>query len=390
MAPQHYTMTPEVVYRHAANLLQAQLQWVDYGRKCTVKTLLLVLFYAAGQLCSLSIACQRLRTAPSDQAVRDALRALCPPLETLEQQLNNSFAAQLPKALRQRRQRVAIDLILIPYHGQPHRHVEEIYRGQAKSGTTHFHAYATAYIVHRGRRFTVALFHVEHDTDLVEVVKRLLRTASRAGIKPNLLLLDRGFYSVDVIRYLQAARYPFIMPAICRGRHADDPRGPSGTRVFATHKRHGWFRYTLTSASKRTATVQICVHCRNWRGRRNRHGRQTLVYACWGVSPTTTTHWVYQVYRQRFGIETSYRQLHEARIKTTTRDPLLRLLFVGIALLLRNVWVWVHWHCLATPRRGGRQLNLHYLRFTTLLIWLVHLAEQTFGINDSVVVRNLP
>ena len=148
--------------------------------------------------------------------------------------------------------------------------------------------------------------------------------------------------------------------------------------------------YTLTRASKRTATVQICVHCRNWRGRRNRHGHQTLVYACWGVSPTTTTPWVYPVYRRRFGIETSYRQLHEARIKTTTRDPQLRLLFVGIALLLRNVWVWIHWHCLATPHRGGRQLNLHHLRFTTLSIGLVHLAAQTFGIDDSVVVEPLP
>ena len=146
MRPQHYVMTPEMVYRYAANLLQTQLQWVDHGRKCTVKTLLLVLFYAAGQVYSLSLACQRLRTAPSDQAVRDALRALCPPLEILEQQLNNSFAAQLPKGLRQRRQRVAIDLTLIPYHGQPHRRVEEIYRGQAKSGTTHFHADTTAYI----------------------------------------------------------------------------------------------------------------------------------------------------------------------------------------------------------------------------------------------------
>jgi putative transposase len=389
MRPQNYTMTPEVIYRQAANLLQAQLQWVDYGCKCTVKTLFLVLFYAAGQLCSLSMACQRLRAAPSDQAVRDALRALCPPLEVLEQQLNSSFVAQLPKALRQHRQRLAIDLVLIPYHGQPHRRPQEIYRSQAKRGTTHFHAYATAYVVHHGQRFTVALYQVEHGTDLVDVVKRLLRTASRAGIRPNLLLLDRGFYSVDVIRYLQAARYPFIMPVICRGRRADDPRGPSGTRVFATHKRRGWFRYTLTSATQRTATVRICVHCRNWRGRRNRHGRQTLVYACWGLSPTTT-HWVYQVYRRRFGIETSYRQLHEARIKTTTRDPLLRLLFVGIALFLRNVWVWVHWHCLATPCHGGRQFNLHQLRFTTLLIWLVHLAEQTFGIDDSVVVGHLP
>ena len=43
------------------------------------------------------------------------------------------------------------------------------------------------------------------------------------------------------------------------------------------------------------------------------------------------------MHRTRFGIEASYRQLHEARIKTCTRDP--RLLFVGIALVLRNVWV---------------------------------------------------
>lgn len=79
MRPQHEVMTSEMVYRYAANLLQTQLQWMDHGRKCTVKALLLVLFYAAGQLCSLAMACQRLRTAPSDQAVRDALRALCPP-----------------------------------------------------------------------------------------------------------------------------------------------------------------------------------------------------------------------------------------------------------------------------------------------------------------------
>ena len=129
--------------------------------------------------------------------------------------------------------------------------------------------------MYRGRRFTVAFTHVEHGADLVAVIKRLLHTASRAGIKPRLLLLDRGFYRVAVIRYLQAARYPFSMPVICRGRRADDPRGPRGTRVFATHQRHGWFRYTLTSANQRTATVSICVHCCNWRGRRNRHGRQT-------------------------------------------------------------------------------------------------------------------
>jgi len=244
-------------------------------------------------------------------------------------------------------------------------------------------------LVHKGRRHTVALTRVEKGEALVAVIKRLLRCASRAGVRPNLLLLDRGFYSVAVIRYLQAARYPFLMPVVRRGRKPAHPEGPSGTYVFATYRRSGWSNYTLTSAEQRKATVRIGVHCRNWRGRRGRHGRQTLVYAFWGIQPKTTQ-WLYEIYRQRFGIETSYRQLGEACIKTTTRNPVLRLLFVGIALLLRNVWVRVHWLYLATPRRGGRKLNLHKLPFKTLLMWLTHLAEQTFGIDDTIVAERGP
>ncbi len=388
MHPGHYTMNATDLYLYAATLLQAQLRWRDYGPKCTATRLLGVLFYAAAQLCSVFAACSRLREAPSDQAVRNALVALCPEARVLEQQFNRSFAQQLPKALRRRRNRLAIDLTLIPYHGQPHQRIEEIYRSQAKSGTTHFHAYATCYVVHKGQRFTVALMRVERGTTMVTVLKQLLRTARSAGVRPSLLLLDRGFYSVEVIRYLRTARYPFLMPVIGRGLKPSDPRGPSGTYAFVAQKRWGWARYTLSNADGQTATVQICIHCRNWQGRRGRHGRQTLVYAYWGLEPKTT-HWVYQTYRSRFGIETSYRQLQQARIQTTARSPALRLLFVGIALLLRNIWVWAHWHRLATPRRGGRKLNLPRLRFKTLLMWLTHVAEQTFGFNDYVVTERL-
>jgi hypothetical protein len=64
------------------------------------------------------------------------------------------------------------------------------------------------------------------------------------------------------------------MPVIVRGRKASHPKGPSGTRVFATWKRSGWSTYTLTSADHRQATVGIGVHCRNGRDRRHRrHGR---------------------------------------------------------------------------------------------------------------------
>jgi hypothetical protein len=175
-----------------------------------VKVLLQVLFYAAGYLYSVFAACNQLRDVPSDQAVRDALAALCPDPVPLEQRVNRLFAAQLPKSLRKRSQRVAIDLtlVLLPWP-TPSAAYREIYRGQAKSGTTRFHAYATAYIVRRGQCFTVALLRVEHGTPMVEVLKRLVHLVRQAGIRPRLLLLDRGFGSRAVIWYLYQARYPF-------------------------------------------------------------------------------------------------------------------------------------------------------------------------------------
>ena len=96
-------------------------------------------------------------------------------------------------------------------------------------------------------------------------------------------------------------------------------------------------------------------------------------------------------YRRRFGIETSYRQLNEARARTCTRSPAVRLFLVGVALVLRNVWVGLHYAALAGPRRGGRRYHPGRLRFKDLLLWLLHAAEQALGIDDTVVTeRPLP
>ena len=299
----------------------------------------------------------------------------------MQRRLNAALAGHLPKALRRRPQRLAIDLTLIPYHGQPSRDLHEISRGQAKDGTSHFHAYATASVVRKGQRSTVALTGVTKGEPLKAVVQRLLRQAARVGVRPRLLLLDRGFYSVAVVRYLQQARYPFLMPVVCHGRSPKQRGGPTGSYVFRTWKNSGWSRYTLADAKQRTATVSICVKCRNYRGERKRHGRQALIYAYWGYQPPSPDS-VFATYRLRFGIESSYRQMHEGRIRTTTRRPAVRLLYVGIALVLRNLWVWLHYAILSIPRRGGRVIELERLRWETLLLWLLHVVEEVFGVTD--------
>jgi hypothetical protein len=383
-----YTLTPHQVQYHTQALCQRHLRLRGSGPLCTAGMLWAVLLYAASRLTSIAAACASLRDAPSDTAFHDALLATLPQAQELQRRLNRALQGDLPHALHRRRQPLAIDLTLLPYHGQPLRDPSEVYRSKAKSGTSHFHAYATAYVIRKGRRFTVALTTVRRGEPLQDVIRRLLNQAARAGVRPRYLLLDRGFCAVDVLRYLQAARYPFLMPLPLRGRKPDHPRGPSGSQVFRAYRRSGWASYTLTNAKGRTATVGVCVRCRNLRGERGRHGRQALVYAFGaGLCPGSYA-WVKETYRTRFAIETSYRQLRQARIKTCTRDPLLRLLYVGVALLLRNVWVWLHWQVLAHRRRGGRRIDLGPLSFRKMLLWLQHWTEARLGVVDEIAAEH--
>ena len=89
-------------------------------------------------------------------------------------------------------------------------------------------------------------------------------------------------------------------------------------------------------------------------------------------------------------IETTYRQLGQARIRTSTRDPLLRLLYVAVALILRNVWVWLHWELLAERRRGHRRVDLRHMIFRRMLLWLQHYAEQQLGICEETYAQRSP
>jgi Transposase DDE domain len=384
----HYTITARQVHDRAAACLQAALRLADHGPKCTAAVVLRVLFWAAARVASLAAACAALVAAPCDQAVRNALLATLPDFAQLQRRLNRALAGGLPRVLQRARPYVALDLTLLPYYGQPEDDPEELYRGHRKAGTNQFHAYATAYVICHGCRYTLGLRAVHHSDPWADVVRDLLRQVRQAGVPVRCVLLDRGFYSVDVIRYLQAARYPFLMPAIRRGRKPGHPEGPSGTWAFTTRRRSRWARYTLEDKGGRRATVTLAVCCYQLPattrgGRLRRQRRQVWLYALWGLVPASVA-WVRQTYRKRFGIESSYRQLNQARIRTSSRSPLVRLLFVGVALVLRNVWVWLHWEVLSGKRRGRRRVDLDQLPFRALLHWLQEVVEALFGVKESI------
>src|SRR3954453_1887171 len=138
MRPKNHTLDRRQVHRLAAEHLQAHLQFKDYKRKTSAQILWSLLLAAAARITSLSDACQRLDDAPSDETARKALLATLPDYCALQRQLNSALAGHLPKTLRRHPQRLAIDLTPIPYHGQAFHDLNEVYRSQAKCGTSHF------------------------------------------------------------------------------------------------------------------------------------------------------------------------------------------------------------------------------------------------------------
>lgn len=366
-----YIITKDEVHGYANHWLSLSLKLEYEGTKCTASTLLQILLIAAARTVSIYAACRDLADAPTDQTVRNALKASLPEILELERRLNRSLCTHLPKALFRKSRRIAIDLTLIPYHGQPHQDKKEIYRSSPKSGTTHFHAYATAAVVHKGHRYTLALLRVEHGTKMQDVVQRLLKIVRSRGVKIRFLLLDKGFFSVEVITYLKRAQLGFIIPAMARGRKPKGRKRATGLRAIRK-KKNGYYRHTLTgkvSGKEHTARVTICVASKSYKHKKTSKRRtKKLMYVVWKVRLTPRE--IREVYRKRFGIETSYRQMHEARIKTCTRDPKLRLLFIGIALVLRNIWVWLHFKLAKGKWSEHPQLFLELLRFREMLLWI--------------------
>jgi len=299
-----------------------------------------LLAYAAVNGLTLESACQALPQAPSGNRLREVLMPALPALPRLQSQLNRLLRSQLHPSLWQKPRglHVAIDLVLIPYHGQPQTEADEVLRGPARSGTTHFHGYATATIVHDKRRYTLALRFVRKGERMDTVVRWLLDRIQRLKLRLRRVYLDAGFASVPVFRTLRRRRLTYLLPLPLRGRSG-------GIRVLFTGRHSYQGYYTLTSHTFGTCRLQVVVVLRYYRGQKRKHGRRWLVYALNGLPRGTNLRHIFQWYRRRFGIESTYRLMNQVRARTCSPSPVLRLLLVGLALILVNLYVALRQAC---------------------------------------------
>jgi hypothetical protein len=387
------TLKASTVHAYARRLLVQTLELEQYRPALPLRMVASVLLLAACWQTSLTAACTLVKQAPAHRHVRDALYACLPPRpRDLLARLHRALRQTLPDHLFGAPRVLALDLHQRPYYGK--KRTKGVTLRQKKASTRKSFTYATLAVLDRCGRFTVGLLPTRPHMRWTTIVERLLDQAQEFGLQVAYLMMDKDFYSAEVVALLQRRGVPFLMPAQKRGGKP----GCGNQHLFGADCPVGWYEYTWTTDLRRldfrtgkrskrgrlTVTVRMCVARQPGSGK-------ALVYASWGLSKWAPAQ-VVEAYRRRFGIEAKYRQLGQCLARTSARGEQVRLLLVGLALLLGNLWSYLHSEVFSSGPAGARQLELHRLRLVQLIAAVAAAIAKQFGgwVSEWQTQRPLP
>jgi hypothetical protein len=375
--PKVTALTSTEIHESTIETLSEVIELKVEGEVYNKEDILNILVAVAADQTTIEQACEDLDNGCHPNTVRNQLKGL--EVDEVEAQINEGLISAISINLKKRGWKVAVDLTLHPYYGQvTEENQDYVIRSAAKNGTTYFFGYATVYVVKKNHRYILGLHILRKEESLLDVLTLLLQQVKGLGMRITRLYLDRGFYSIEICRYLQKEGIAALMPVVKKGR-------TGGIRQLFTGQESYQTTYTLRNQkTKESVTIQVAIICTYQKGKRGKKGRQYFGYAFFNYTPSLGG--LYGDYRLRFGIETSYRVGNQARGWTTSRNPVLRLLLFGIALLLENIWVHLKWSIMSRPRKGGRKVWEQKLPFRRMLRLLLRAVQKIYGVKNSIPV----
>ncbi len=125
--------------------------------------------------------------------------------------------------------------------------------GQAKKGTTHFIRIASAYVIWRQVRLTLALRYVLPDENALDILKILLKRLQELGFgQIRVLYLDKGFASTKIIDYLKERKQPTIIACPIRCKDG-------GTRALCQGRKSYRTQHTFTDGTPATLALKATL-----------------------------------------------------------------------------------------------------------------------------------
>ena len=384
----HHTprLTDRQVLLHARSRLQAHLPLHADGSRCTTHDLLQVLLGVAVNQGTIETICADLLHAPDPSTIRRYLNAQLhvEELPDLEQAMNDALAAEIPQYVWGHARDVAIDFHDRPYYGTAPQATGLWVRGQAKAGTTRFYRVATAYVMLRGVRVTLAMHFVRPTNDTVSVVDILLQRLASLALRPKRLFLDKGFAGSAVIAYLMRHQQPALIACPIRGT-------TGGTQALCQGRQSYRTTHSFSGSGHPPVTAELAV-CRVFTTakRTQRHTRQARWLVFILLRLDLTPQQARRLYRRRFGIESSYRCAAQVRGWTTSRNVAYRFVVLALSFVLLNVWLHLRWCFTQVPRRGRRWLDTRRFALTRFATFVRRALERQYGYVHEIMAPAMP
>ena len=234
---------------------------------------------------------------------------------------------QVRNKFNRREWTVAIDTHYEPFYGESTG--LWIHRYKPKKGCTGSYKFITVSIVVGNARFTLLALPVRRGEYIEELVEELVREAQK-HFRIKLVLLDRGFYSGNVIERLEQLNVQYIVFA---PQNKKNKKFLEETQNFS----HRYVRHKLPLRKFKTKgkikikllVIKDFIDVTTW-----------VIYDwIFATNLANTTALMYvKLYKQRWGIETSYRMFGKIRIVTTSTDHIVRYFMFIVVVLLYNLW----------------------------------------------------
>ena len=212
-----------------------------------------------------------------------------------------------------------------------------------KNGTHLFNTLATVHCVTEGSRACLGALLRTAETPKAEMVTALLDMCRKNGIRVGTLLLDREFYSTEIMNQLDARDITWLMPAVKNGAIKEEiakfergERGPVSIHSIRSSKISAEFTLIIRPAQDENDARETATGTAKGERESAYHVFATNVPP--GTVASDPDRFV-ETYRRRWGIETAYRCYEQVRPRTASRHESVRLLLLFFPLLLYNAWI---------------------------------------------------